>query len=86
MQRGYQEAQRSAAQDRAAVDKSQSATNSQKVEGSLEANINFENMPSWVKTQVDADKAFKKLKVTRSSPQAGKAGAGVDQSSPWTYE
>jgi len=31
--------------------------------------VDFKNMPNWVKTAVNADGAFKNLKVTRSTPQ-----------------
>jgi hypothetical protein len=43
-------------------------------------------MPRRVKDAVNYNHAFKNLKVTRSQPQAGKAGSGVTDYNPWSYE
>jgi hypothetical protein len=43
-------------------------------------------MPNWVKTAVNKEGTFKNLKMTRSHPQAGKAGSGIPDYNTWTYE
>jgi hypothetical protein len=68
----------------ARMDKAQSAAApAQQVDASLD--IDMKNMPSWVKTSVDGG-AFKKLRVTRSTPQGGKESAGnaADNFNSWS--
>lgn len=70
---------------RETVDKTQSAN--QRVDANMNASVDFKNMPSWVKSSVDDNGKFKELKVTRSTPQAGKAeaGNGADSFNSWAY-
>jgi len=67
------------------IDKTQSG--SQRVDANMSASVDFKNMPSWVKSSVDDNGKFKELKVTRSTPQAGKAeaGNGADSFNSWAY-
>jgi hypothetical protein len=43
-------------------------------------------MPDWVKNAVNYNSAFKNLKMTRSHPQAGKAGSATSDYNTWSYE
>ena len=52
----------------------------------MSATVDFKNMPSWVKSAVDSNGKFKELRVTRSTPQAGKASSGLADQQPWSYE
>lgn len=66
------------------VDKNQ--TISQRVDANMNASVDFKNMPSWVKSSVDDNGKFKELRVTRSTPQAGKAEAGNASTwNDWAY-
>jgi murein DD-endopeptidase MepM/ murein hydrolase activator NlpD len=66
------------------LDKAESAKSDK--DAALSATIDFKNMPSWVKTAVDDNGKFKDLRVTRSTPQNGKAGSGLGDYNPWSYE
>lgn len=55
-------------------------------DASMSATVDFKNMPSWVKTAVDDNGKFKNLKISRSTPQSGRAGSGLGDFSPWAYE
>ncbi len=65
---------------------SRAASFDERFNGNLNASIDFKNMPSWVKTSIDANGAFRNVRVTRSTPQAGRAGSGLTDNNPWSYE
>ena len=73
-------------QARENIDRHASAGSGSQKLGTVDATIDFTNMPSWIKNAVNADGAFKNLKVTRSHSQAGKAGSGVSDYNTWSYE
>jgi hypothetical protein len=52
----------------------------------MSATIDFKNMTSWVRTAIEDNGKFKNLKVSRSTPQNGRAGSGLGDYSPWAYE
>jgi hypothetical protein len=70
--------------ERETIDRASAGSGSPKLV-SVDATIDFKNMPNWVKTAVNADGAFKNLKVTRST-QASKAGSGIPDYNTWSYE
>jgi hypothetical protein len=69
---------------REAIDKSQSL--SSRIDASMSAIIDFQNMPSWVKSSVDDNGKFKNLRITRSTPQGGKASSPQGDLQNWSYE
>jgi hypothetical protein len=69
---------------RARIDRAQSAN--RQVDAAMSASIDFRNMPSWVRTSVDDNGKFKNLKISRSTPQDGRAGSGQAAYNPWAYE
>jgi hypothetical protein len=76
-----------ASEQRTAIDKTMSVA--QRIDANMNASIDFKNMPSWVRTNVDDNGVFKNLSVTRSAPQGGKTGSGGysgGESNPWAYE
>jgi len=56
-----------------------------RLDAAMSASIDFKNMPSWVKTTVDQNGNFKDLKVTRSTPQDGKAGGALGSHNEHSY-
>lgn len=79
----WAEQQRELASHRESLDKTQSAP---KTEAEMNATVSFKDMPSWVKSSVDSNGKFKNLRVTRSTPQAGKASSPQGDTQPWSYE
>lgn len=66
------------------IDKTESL--SQRIDASMNATVDFKNMPSWVRSSIEDNGKFKKLSVTRSGPQNGKAGNALSDPNRWSYE
>ncbi len=80
-----EEKERQAAVSRDAIDKTQSNAGGTHL-GSVNATVDFKNAPAWVKTDVGKDGKFIDLRVSRSTPQDSRAGAGLNPYSQWYFE
>ncbi len=74
-----------ASRERAIID-SGSGAFGRDYNASMSATIDFKNMPSWVRSNVDSNGKFKDLRVTRQTAQDGAAGEAWGDNNRWSYE